>query len=78
MSTMESELDAELDCLARATMAAWDGEPSALRLVTSQARPEGTPDNMMVSSMTRPRPTLANSTPCNVIDFRRPVRLRPV
>ncbi len=38
VSTMEGELDAVLDPLARATLSAWDGGPLARRLVT-RARP---------------------------------------
>lgn len=85
MSTYESELDAVLDPLARAVMAAWDGEPAALRIVSSQAwpdfprrrpAPKTEPDLLYNVQDVRTRPTLATSTPGNVIGFKHYARRR--
>ena len=71
MSTLEGELDAILDPLARATMAAWEGQPLALRLVATDARALHVQARPIRHDEIRraPGPTT------NVIPLRRPVRV---
>ena len=59
--TLEGEIDAVLDPLARAVMAAWDGEPAALRLVTLQ------PQHRLARRRDTPMPRPAS----NIIPLRR-------
>lgn len=61
MPTFEAIIDTELDPLARAVMAAWDGEPAALRLVTSQ------PQHRLARRRDTPMPRPAS----NVVGFKR-------